>query len=219
MLCVVIEDTERVIGARQLAALSTLAATLAGTITEQDVFSAVERGVAGQKDMPCTLTYLFDANGRDLKLATKTGFAGDHPAAPKFIDGETKIGMWPIEELLAATRAVTVENLADSIPSLPHGCWEHPPARARMVPLMRRGQEKPAGVFIAALNPYRQLDASYSGFLDLVAGQIAASVTNAQAYEEERQRAFSAPWRMRSPAALLPQMNRSKCCIATRSGC
>src|ERR1019366_8376164 len=45
------------------------------------------------------------------------------------------------------------------------------------------------GVFIAALNPYRQLDASYSGFLDLIAGQIAASFANATAYEEERKRA------------------------------
>ena len=57
------------------------------------------------------------------------------------------------------------------------------------MPITKTGQGKPAGVFIAALNPYRQLDASYGGFLDLVAGQIAASITNAQAYEEERKRA------------------------------
>ena len=55
--------------------------------------------------------------------------------------------------------------------------------------MFRRGQEKPAGVFIAALNPYRQFDASYEGFLDLAAGQIAASITNAEAYEAERKRA------------------------------
>src|SRR6202000_555775 len=40
-----------------------------------------------------------------------------------------------------------------------------------------------------ALNPYRQLDANYSGFIDLVAGQIAAGIANARAYEEERKRA------------------------------
>jgi len=74
MLCVVIEDTVRVIGERQLSALSTLAAALGGTITEQDVFAAIERGVAGQKDMPCTLTYLFDDDGKQLRLVAKTGF-------------------------------------------------------------------------------------------------------------------------------------------------
>ena len=44
-------------------------------------------------------------------------------------------------------------------------------------------------MFIAALNPYRQFDAGYAGFIDLVAGQIAAGIANARAYEGERQRA------------------------------
>jgi signal transduction histidine kinase len=189
MLCVVIEDTVRVIGQRQLAALSTLAGELAGAITEQDVFAAIERGVADQKDMPCTLTYLFDADGEQLRLVSKTGLEADHPAACLVIGEDWKAAPWPIHLLLAANRAITLDDLAEYFPDLPPGCWDQPPARARLVPIMRQGQEKPAGVFIAALNPYRQLDANYSGFLDLVAGQIAASITNARAYEEERRRA------------------------------
>ncbi|MGD0629529.1 MAG: ATP-binding protein, partial [Terracidiphilus sp.] len=191
MLCVVIEDTVRVIGERQLSALSTLAAALAGTITEQDVFGAIEHGVAGQKDMPCTLTYLFDDDGKQLRLVSKTGFEADHPAACLIIGADSNVAPWPIQSLLAANRAITVEDLSADFPDLPSGCWDKPPARARLVPITRQGQEKPVGVFIAALNPYRQLDATYSGFLDLVAGQIAASITNAKAYEEERRRAES----------------------------
>jgi signal transduction histidine kinase len=57
------------------------------------------------------------------------------------------------------------------------------------VPITRQGQEKPVGVFITALNPYREFDAFYGGFLDLIAGQIAASINNAAAYEQERKRA------------------------------
>jgi signal transduction histidine kinase len=191
MLCVVMEDTVRVIGERQLSALSTLAAALAGTISEQDVFAAIEKGVANQKDMPCTLTYLFDEDGTRLRLVSKTGFEADHPAACVIISVDSKDAPWPIQTLLAANRAITLENLVDYFPDLPAGCWDQPPARARLVPIIRQGQDKPAGVFIAALNPYRQLDASYGGFLDLVAGQISASVTNAQAYEAERKRAES----------------------------
>ncbi len=52
-----------------------------------------------------------------------------------------------------------------------------------------RASRRPAGIFIAAVNPYRQLDANYAGYLDLIAGQIAASITNAEAFEEERKRA------------------------------
>jgi signal transduction histidine kinase len=191
MLCVVIEDTVRVIGERQLSALSTLAAALAGTITEQEVFAAIERGVANEKDMPCTLTYLFDAEGKQLRMVAKTGLDADHPAACLVISADSKAAPWPIHLLLGANKAITVEDLADYFPDLPSGCWDKPPVHARLVPIMRQGQEKPAGVFIAALNPYRQLDSTYAGFLDLVAGQISASITNAQAYEEERRRAES----------------------------
>jgi len=190
MLCVVIEDTVRCIGERQLSALSTLAAELAGTITEQEVYAAIERGVSNQKDIPCTLTYLFEGEDQ-LRLVSKTGIESDHPAACVVMSADTESAPWPIRLMLDSNRAVTVEDLAGFFPDLPPGCWDIPPARARLVPIMRQGQEKPAGVFIAALNPYRQLDANYSGFLDLAVGQIAASITNAQAYEAERKRAES----------------------------
>lgn len=189
MLCVVIEDTVRVLGERQLASLSTLSAALADAITEQDVFAAIERGLANQKDMPCTLTYLLDADGARLRLVAKTGIDLDHPAACVTIELDSEIAPWPIHQVLEANRAITVENLLEMFPDLPPGCWDKPPARARLVPIARQGQDSPAGVFITALNPYRQLDASYAGFLDLIAGQIAASIMNARAYEAERTRA------------------------------
>ncbi|MGA2852380.1 MAG: ATP-binding protein [Terracidiphilus sp.] len=189
MLCVVIEDTVRVLGERQLAALSQLAAALAGAITQEDVYAGIERGVDGQKDLPCTLTYLFDGAGKELRLVAKTGFEADHPAACLVMSIDSKPAPWPIHELLESNRAITIEDLSLYFPDLPPGCWDQSPSRARLVPIARTGQEKPAGVFITALNPYRQLDPSYAGFLDLVAGQIAASITNARAYEEERKRA------------------------------
>ena len=186
MLCVVIEDTVRVIGDRQLSALTALATALAGAITEQEVFEAIERGVEGQKDMPCTLTYLFDEDRNLLRLVAKTGIAADHPAACTTISADSAEAPWPIHMLLEANRAITVEDLPRHFTDLPAGCWDKPPAHARMVPITKTGQGKPAGIFIAALNPYRQLDPGYAGFLDLVAGQIGASITNAQAYEQER---------------------------------
>src|SRR5690606_1124411 len=46
-----------------------------------------------------------------------------------------------------------------------------------------------AGFLVAGLNPYRPFDEVSAGFVELVAGQIAASLGNAQAYEQERRRA------------------------------
>jgi signal transduction histidine kinase/CheY-like chemotaxis protein len=189
MLCVVMEDTVRVIGERQLAALGLLAEALADAISKQDVFAAIERGLQHQKDMPCTLTYLFDEDGTHLKLVSRTGMDADHPAASLVIDPAEDPAAWPMHRILSTGHGLTVDNLLELFPDLPHGCWNRPPFRARLVPIARQGQEKPMGIFIAALNPYRQFDSFYEGFLDLITGQIAASITNANAYDQERKRA------------------------------
>ena len=163
MLCVVIEDTVRVIGERQLSALSALAGALAGTITGAGCFSAIERGVSDQKDMPWTLTYLFEEEGKRLSLVAKTGFEGNHPAACRRQSRWTPVSV-------ADSRASGSERRGDDgkpgvyFPDLPRGSWDKPPARARLVPIARQGQEKPAGIFIAALNPYRAARCGLRGF-------------------------------------------------------
>src|SRR5581483_832806 len=95
MLCVVMEDTVRVIGERQLGALSRLSSELATAITRQDVFSAAERGLADQKDMPCTLIYLLDQAGTGVELVARTGMQAEHPAAALRIDLEMEPAAWP----------------------------------------------------------------------------------------------------------------------------
>ncbi len=72
---------------------------------------------------------------------------------------------------------------------LPPGGWNKPPDKVAMVPIKQQGQDKPAGFFVVGVNPYRRDDAAYGGFVDLLAGQIAAGIGNARAYEAERKRA------------------------------
>ncbi len=189
MLCVVMEDTARVIGERQLLCLRTLASTLGEALTEQEVVASIERGLqANGKDLPFTLTYLFDESGTRLNLVSCTGIEAEHPAACPVIETTEPGGCWPVGEVLAEQRAVTV-SLADRFPDLPAGAWDNAPSLARLVPIARQGQDQPAGILIAALNPNRQLDTAYAGFLDLIAGQIAASFASAKAFEDERKRA------------------------------
>ncbi len=189
MLCVVMEDTQRVRSERQLASLSTLAGALVNANTKKDVYEAIKRGLDGQKDIPFALVYTFANSSPTLCLVAAAGIEAGHFAAPREIDAESLSGAWPVDILLNANRALTIDHIGDLFPDLPRGDWNKAPIQARLVPMFRRGQEKPAGVFIAALNPYRQCDASYEGFLDLAAGQIAASITNAEAYESEKKRA------------------------------
>src|SRR5580658_8742985 len=59
MLCVVMEETERIIGERRLFTLREVAADIAGKQRPTDVLAAVGRQLgANLKDLPFTLTYL-----------------------------------------------------------------------------------------------------------------------------------------------------------------
>lgn len=190
LLCVVTEETERMIGERQLGLLRFLSAALNGKFTEEDVLAAVHSSLSTNGyDLPFTLTYLFENEETRARLACATGIRTNHPAAPSTLEIDSRNAVWPIYDLLRQKGPIVVENLAEHFDTVPTGAWEKPPARAMLVPITRQGQTVPAGVLITGLNPYRQLDAGYSGFIDLVAGQIAAGIANARAYDEERKRA------------------------------
>jgi PAS domain S-box-containing protein len=192
-LCVVTEETDRIIGERRLASLRSLGAELSLAITEGDVLAAIQRSLQqNTQDLPFTLTYLFENEEGHARLACSTGVQLPHDAAPEIIDiNVASAATWPIAELLNKKTSLRVPNLVERFRDLPSGSWDKPPREALMVPISKQGQDMFAGVLVAALNPYRQLDAAYSGFIDLVAGQIAAGIANARAYAEERKRAHA----------------------------
>jgi PAS domain S-box-containing protein len=83
-----------------------------------------------------------------------------------------------------------VEDLSTAVGArLPGGFWDKSPTQAVVVPIGIKGQGKPVGCIISALNPYRKYDEGYASFIDLLAGQISASLAGARAFEEERRRA------------------------------
>lgn len=187
-LCVVSEETDRVIGERRLTTLRSLSAELSATYTEHDVMAAIRRSLqTNTRDLPFALTYLF--NGKDhARLGAMTGIEPSHPAAPAIIRND---GAWPVGEVLARNAPVQIDHLQSLFDALPTGAWDQSPARALLVPIASRAQDRPAGVFIGGLSPYRPLDSAYSGFVELIASQIAGSLANARAYEQEKKRAES----------------------------
>ncbi len=190
MLCVVTEETERVVGDRQLTLLRALSSELASSIAELDVCKGIKRALDTDPiDLPFTLTYLISPGEKEAQLVCSTGIEAGQLPGPHIIDTGDATAAWPIAEVLNGNSAVLVEDLETRFPSLPGGQWGTGPGKALLVPIARQGQESPAGVFIAALNPFRQLTPAYKGFVDLIAGQIAASLANARAYHEERRRA------------------------------
>ncbi len=190
-LCVVSEETERVIGERRLTTLRALAARLSTTSTEEEVMAAVEESLrTNMQDLPFTLTYLSGAEDQ-ARIGSMTGIEREHRAAPAVIAGRMNQGSWPVGEVMGRNAPVRLDDLESLFGPLPTGAWDEGPTSALLVPIASQAQDSPAGVFIAALNPYRQLDAGYRGFIELIAGQIAGSLANARAYERERERAES----------------------------
>jgi CheY-like chemotaxis protein len=188
-LCVVTEETDRVIGERRLNTLRPLSAELNKANTEEDVVNCVFHCLGeNSKDLPFTLTYLFSESTKQARLASQTGFSPGHPGAPEVIHLD-RDAIWPLGEFLEGKDSVVIEDLKTRFDSLPSGFWGTSPWRALLLPITSQAQGTPAGVLIAGLNPYRPLDVSYAGFLSLVAGQIAASIANARAYDAEKKRA------------------------------
>ncbi len=186
MLCVVTEETERVIGERRLRSLREIAAELATATTEQEVLRAVCRVLErNQKDIPFSLTYLLHQPDRG-QLAASSGIDPNNSAAPAVIDKSSS--GWPLFDPYL-NKQVLVENLNSRFSDLPRGAWNEPPRSAVLVPLLWQKRETPLGFLVVGLNPFRQFDAEYAGFIDLIAGQISAGISNARAYDEERRRA------------------------------
>ena len=190
MLCVVTEETQRVIGERRLAALRDFAAELSSSNGEAEVFSAVERCLAdAQPDFPFTAVYLCPADGSICQLVACSGTSAGSTLAPKTINCESAHEGWPIDKSLAQGESILVEEIEARFGEAPSGPWPKAPERAIMLPLIQAGQGRPAGVFVAGLNPFLRFDEAYHSFTNLFVGQLSAGLSNARAYDAERKRA------------------------------
>ncbi len=191
IICANTDDTQRVIGERQLALLRALAA---GTTDARIRQEACERSAAAlaanPRDLPFALLYMTEPASGELLLCGATGIA------PGDTDGEGEGGLqiqerstWPLTKVLREHEAMlcNLDDLLGAAP--PSGPWGRPPAQAVLLPIVPSGETGPAGVLVVGLNPFRVYDEGYRGFLGLVAGQIGAAIASAEAYEEERRRA------------------------------
>src|SRR4051794_23059691 len=109
MLCVVSEDTERVIGERRLATLRDLSAGLSAARTEEEVLAAAARELGrDQRSLPFTLIYLLGGGDDAPRLAAASGIDRGHPASEPW---------WPFDSEL-------VDTLGGRFDELPTGDWD-----------------------------------------------------------------------------------------------
>ncbi len=135
-------------------------------------------------DIPFAAFYLLDGD-----VARRIARAGvdDSAALPPTLSLDAS-SPWPIAALLADEAPREVRDLAAAGVAIAAGEWPDRVQRAMLLPLKSAGHGL-AGFLVAGVSPRRPFDDDYRSFLDLVAGQIAAAIGDAQAYESERKRA------------------------------
>jgi PAS domain S-box-containing protein len=192
ILVTCVETTDRVLGQRRLRTLQELAAHAASW---QSVEAACQSAAAtlgrNPHDVPFALIYLLDGDGGRARLAGRVGFEAEDAAAPALIDtaGSVDDGVvWPVARVARDGAAHLVTGLADRIAARTRTPWPDPVDAAAAVPIAH-GESAPLGVLVAGISARRAYDTRYRDFLQLMASQIATAISNARAYEAERERA------------------------------
>ncbi|SDY11618.1 Serine phosphatase RsbU, regulator of sigma subunit [Modestobacter sp. DSM 44400] len=186
ILDTVVETTPRVLAARRMGVLQEL-----GSLPRSVHGGTVEACTAAlgvlaraRADCPFGQVYLVGDDGR-TRMAARYGTPGGDDPPGLFAD--------PVRTVLYTGRTVRVTGLAQRLPglSVPSASPAGPADvdTAVVVPLTVAGQTGPAGAVVLGVSPHLRMDEQYRVFLTLVAGQVGAAVTDAQAVEHERRRA------------------------------
>ncbi len=159
LMCVVTEETERVISERRLATSLELSTSLLSARTYRDVKDAVDRTLKNnRRDFPFGFLHLFDEA------------PGDDPVeqAP-----------WPADKAAESAERILV-SLEDFPVALPKGAWSIAPRHAVVLPIARANAGKPVAALVLGLNPYRSLVSKATDIEGLLVGQISGALAGVE---------------------------------------
>src|SRR5581483_10773208 len=141
------------------------------------------------KDVPFALLHLLDDENGQSRLAAAAGPHGG--GLPSGVSSEASSVAGPVAELLSRQEMIVIDDVQAHFPEVSTGPLDEPPQTAVMLPLRSSKPGILSGFLVAGASSRLRLDHQYRGFFELMAAQIATSVANARAYEEERKRAES----------------------------
>jgi len=191
IICANTDDTQRIVSERQMHTLRDLGKKMIDSKSNSDIFSK-SLAVLEQNthDFPYAFLYEVNASGDTALMAGRTTADISADMTPPIIFLNTDTGLQGAITRTVQDRKINIaDRLTEQYGPLPAGAWRQSPDRAIVIPIIPSGQRFPQVVLVAGLNPYHQLDDQYMSFFQLVADQIASSIANVHAYEEERRRA------------------------------
>ena len=190
VLATVHEITDKIVGERRITVLRDLGVRAGEARTAESACTIASRAREPHtKDIPFAVLYLLDAGGVEARLAASSGVDANSAGAMQLVGVGGTRDVWRFSHVAETKVAAVIEGLTAAMPCVPPGPWSDPPEKAVVLPIKSSLPNELAGFLVAGVSPRLRLDDQYCGFLDLVGSQIAASITTAQAYEQERKRA------------------------------
>ncbi|HTF20860.1 MAG TPA: ATP-binding protein, partial [Chryseolinea sp.] len=188
MICANTDDTDRITSGRQLQTLTQLAKRLTDTKSFQAVISKV---IDTLNENPFDFPFaLFRTIEQDVSVHVQSTKIDDTGMIQERIDLRSDSPIADVIRTAINTREPQVfDNVTQRIGTLPSGAWGVAPEKVAVLPIHQQTSKEPFGVLVVALNPYRLFDDKYKSFFTLVADQVATSLSNVRALEEERKRA------------------------------
>jgi hypothetical protein len=171
----VTETTARVVGERRLERLRALGERAVGAPgVDEACHAAMEALQRNAADLPACAIHLVDKAGRRRTMADAL---------------DARIGA--AVEMAAGTGAVQVlrDVDVDADALIVGGPWPEPVRTVVVAPIPAQVGGEQEGVLVVAISPRRALDDPYLRFLALVAGSLGTAISNARAFEKERERA------------------------------
>jgi PAS domain S-box-containing protein len=192
VFCACTEETARVQSDRRLRTLREMSQRAADARTVEEACKLCAEAIGSNPyDIPFSLIYLIDSAGESARLAGSSGIEADLAASPSEIviaQTESAADQWPLAAVMATESSKLVDDLTSRFGLMPGGPWPEPAHLAVLVPILQPNQKQPLGFLIAGISPRLLLDDDYSGFVNLITGQVAAAIINARSYEAERKR-------------------------------
>src|ERR1700722_6276741 len=187
------EITEQVIAQRRGLVLRDLGSRSGEAKTAEEACKIAAMTLASYpQDVPFALVYLLTRDRKHAHLAGAAGIEMSKAESPLEIDlrEEAARGItWPIAETARSEAMQIVNDLQwkDSSP-LP-GPWADPPSSAVVWPIRSNIAHQLAGFLVLGVSARLRFDDRYRDFCELITSQVAVSIANARAHEEERKRA------------------------------
>jgi len=194
LLAVVAETTGRVQSERRLATLRDLARRAVDAKTAEEACeNAAKVFQQNPLDVPFALLCLVEPGAESMRRVGSVGLEEGSAANPDHVDlrvpPDVTHGTWPMVRVIETGTTEVVSDLSERFGPMPGGPYPESTHTALLLPLSRPGLDHPYGVLIAGISPRRALDDRYRDFFDLAADHISTAISNARAFEAERQRA------------------------------